>query len=742
MDEQKSFAKRFGVPIFGLLALVGVAVGLFLYLNHMRSDLLSANRGILNNVVTQQKFTFSSTLNEKTNAIKTYAAFLGHDPIESEQQLAAKLVSINSSSVFDSITYSRLDGGSVKNTGERLNVADRDYFKRSCAGETVISDPVISKVTNEYIITFSTPVYYAGRLIAVVSGIFDAQHLSELLMPSFDGRGYTYVTTGSGQIIFRTELDSSLELYTDMFDALTEVEYVTHDGTEAIRSKMSLKESGEARYTTRNGTTKYMMFSPVEINDWYMFSIVPEAAINPQFLRITKSTTLFVIVITAATALVLAAFLILSRRNVRELSRIAFVDSLTGVANKKQFKRSATKLLTASRCKYAMVILDIDKFTVLNDTLSHACGDELLIDAARILQAQLGPRECFGRCDSDEFYILLEYTDDASVRERVLRLIALIESGFAARISSTYNLVLCAGIYVITNPGEQINSIADRARHAHRLIKGRDESGIRFYEEEMRSQILEEKEIENKMHGALENSEFLLYLQPKYYLQSGRLYGAEALVRWDTGSSSMVYPNSFIPLFERNGFVTKLDIYMLEKACMKIRGWLDAGISPIPISINFSRLHLKNPNFVENIARIADEYRIPARFIEVELTESTMLDNEDTLIKMLTKLHEHGFTLSMDDFGSGYSSLGLLKNLPVDVIKLDRTFFLDYSEVDRAITVIAGIVDMAKNLGIKTVAEGVETKEQIDFLRELGCDIVQGYYFAKPMPADDVDKLI
>ncbi|MEG2074670.1 MAG: EAL domain-containing protein, partial [Angelakisella sp.] len=417
-----------------------------------------------------------------------------------------------------------------------------------------------------------------------------------------------------------------------------------------------------------------MCYEPVGINDWYIFSAAPEEFINPQSLEIMYRATTFMLFIALLAVTVFIYITITQKKHVRELRQIAFVDSLTGYFNKKQFKLTASELLSKSERDYAFVILDIDKFKVLNDTLGYPCGDELLRDIAAVLKERMQEGEIFGRCDSDEFYILLFYVDDAALRSRINAIMAQIEMKFNSRRTYSYRLILCAGVYVIAKPNEAINVISDRARHAHRLIKGKDESGIAFYNDEIRNNILQEKVIENRMHGALENKEFVIFLQPKYYLNSSKIYGAEALCRWQNSDGTMMYPNDFIPIFEKNGFVTKLDMYMLSMACKTIKGWIDAGITPIPISINFSRLHLKNQFFVDDIAAIVQEYNVPTHLIEIELTESTMLDNEDVLINMLTHLHEHGFTLSMDDFGSGYSSLGLLKNLPVDVIKLDRSF--------------------------------------------------------------------
>ncbi|MEG0229030.1 MAG: EAL domain-containing protein, partial [Oscillospiraceae bacterium] len=208
-------------------------------------------------------------------------------------------------------------------------------------------------------------------------------------------------------------------------------------------------------------------------------------------------------------------------------------------------------------------------------------------------------------------------------------------------------------------------------------------------------------------------------------------------VRWQKPDGILVSPSEFIPIFENNGFITKLDMYMFEQVCKIIKGWIDLNLPVIHISVNFSRNHLLNYNFINELIEISEKYHVPRKYIEIELTETVIFENEELIEAVLHKIHSAGFTFSMDDFGTGYSSLGLLKNLPVDVIKIDRSFFTNSKYIARANYVVESVMIMAKKLNIYTVAEGIEEIEQIDFLKKIGCDIVQGFYYAKPMPADD-----
>lgn len=250
--------------------------------------------------------------------------------------------------------------------------------------------------------------------------------------------------------------------------------------------------------------------------------------------------------------------------------------------------------------------------------------------------------------------------------------------------------------------------------------------------------ISKRKNIEDNMEHALENNEFIVYFQPKVELKTNKIAGAEALVRWQNSKKELIPPNEFIPIFEKNGFITKLDIYVFEEVCKTIRKWLNEGINPIPVSVNLSRMHLQNPNFLKKYKEIQEKYEVPADLLEIELTETLVFENFEQLKKVIDDIHQMGFSCSIDDFGSGYSSLNLLKEIPVDILKLDRIFFSKKND-KRGNSVIEFIISLAKKLNMTTISEGVETISQVEFLRKADCDLVQGYVYSKPLAKDDFE---
>ncbi len=458
------------------------------------------------------------------------------------------------------------------------------------------------------------------------------------------------------------------------------------------------------------------------------------------FLKHYQTELILLLIFIVFTAFLFLLFIIfLQANNKKTVWNLAYLDQLTKLPNFNKFKIDAQKLLIDNpNTKYAILIMDINKFSLINESRGQEEGDKIIIAMADAMKHFIKEKnDLLSRINADNFVVFYEVTNFSTNNDQIASFYLPFRDLMKARTGLTLNFSI--GRYTLTHDDKNINEIFEKVNSAHNLAKVNSAiSPLYDYDEDLKKLAIRQREIENLMESALENNEFLLYLQPKYSLSNEQVVGAEALVRWnEPNNPKVVYPSEFIPIFEKNGFITKLDFYMFRKACEVIEAWIKEGKEPVTVSVNFSRLHLNNPHFVDDIKKIADGFDIPKKYLEIELTESTMIDNEDALENLVNHLHEAGFKLSMDDFGTGYSSLGLLKNLPVDVIKIDRSFFTNNRYKTRARAVLQSIISMAKALNIHTVAEGVEEQEHIDFLREIGCEQVQGYFYAKPMPAVD-----
>lgn len=423
-----------------------------------------------------------------------------------------------------------------------------------------------------------------------------------------------------------------------------------------------------------------------------------------------------------------------------ELQYIAEFDTLTGIYNKaKFFEVTRTMLGTDYSESFAFFRLDIERFQLINSFYGTETGDRLLKFMAKKLRSavlEIG-KGTYGKLEGDVFAACIPYAGEREAIAFVDRCRSELE-----KFELNFNLMLTCGIYVIRDNREELGRMLDKAGLAAKRVKGNYIKNYAFYEEEMSRAIEEEQAITNKMASALRHGEFQIYFQPKYNLSTNRPEGAEALARWMDPLKGKTLPGVFIPIFERNGFVSHLDYYIWEQVCALLRKWIDEGLQPLPVSVNVSRVNIYMPNLVERICGLTQKYGIPNSLLQLELTESAYTDNSEVIMDTMKRLHERGFLILMDDFGSGYSSLNVLKNMDVDILKLDMKFLSSSEIPGRGENIVSSVVRMAKWLNIPVIAEGVEKQDQVEFLRGIGCEYIQGYYFARPMPVEEYEKLV
>lgn len=411
-------------------------------------------------------------------------------------------------------------------------------------------------------------------------------------------------------------------------------------------------------------------------------------------------------------------------------------DVLTNILNVNRFYIDAgRRIVDDENNKYAIISFDIDKFKLINDLFGMKTGDEVLKHVAAVMRERLDETTIFCRVHSDVFFICTDYKK----RGDIIKLIEKLRKGIYHNDFS-FDINTSFGIYLVNDRSIPINLMCDRATLAGRTVKTNAMKFCSFYDEQYRAEMLKTKEIEQDMNFAIIDKQFLMYLQPKYDLESGNICGAEVLSRWKHPVKGLIQPNDFIPLFERNGFILRLDEYMWEEACKTLSNWRDEGKTPIPLSVNISRYHIKNNDLVHVWKRLIKKYDIPTSYLTLEITETFFYDSDD-MYMVLQQLQDMGFQLEVDDFGAGYSSLNMIRQVPVNTIKIDKDFLDKKLATDKGKIVISHTIAMAKDLKLNVVAEGVETEEHVEFLKSSSCDIAQGYYFAKPMPLEEFNLL-
>lgn len=412
-------------------------------------------------------------------------------------------------------------------------------------------------------------------------------------------------------------------------------------------------------------------------------------------------------------------------------------DRLTGLYSKEFFYQlMKDALMRNPDGRYDIICSDIENFKLVNDVFGNPMGDHLLRGIAHMYEQKIKGLGICGRLNSDQFVCMIEHREDYRdelFQKAVEKVNLLLDGG---------TIVMKWGIYSVEDRFLSAEQMCDRALLAARSIKGQYGKYFAFYNDQLRSSLLRDQAITDSMEEALEEGQFQIYLQPKYRIADGSLSGAEALVRWEHPEWGIQSPGNFIPLFEKNGFITKMDQYVWEKTCQVLREWEDKGYPPIPVSVNVSRADIFNSDLSDILQKTVKKYRLHPSRLHLEITESAYTETPFQIIDTVAQLREIGFVIEMDDFGSGYSSLNMLNNLPIDILKLDMQFIQSETAKPVSQGILKFIINLARWMHLSVVAEGVETKEQLSRLEEIGCDYVQGYYFAKPMPCHEFERLL
>ncbi|HBG7717620.1 TPA: bifunctional diguanylate cyclase/phosphodiesterase, partial [Clostridioides difficile] len=442
------------------------------------------------------------------------------------------------------------------------------------------------------------------------------------------------------------------------------------------------------------------------------------------------ATALFIYLIFSTISL-----LIWEYYNKKRFKRIFYTDNLTKIKNQVAFENRAIEILhNASNKEYVLLNIDIDNFKYINDTHGYEYGDKVLIIVAAVLSKTFNIKETCARIGSDNFVILAKYRDSLLEDIREMLTNAIISE---LDMNVTQTISYCIGAYLveIDNLGyKSINSIMDKANIAHKVSKTRGISSTVWYNENLLKQLQIENSIYNYMYKAIENEEFHMYLQPKFQISSLNVVSAEALVRWFSPELGFLSPDEFIPLFEKSGFIIELDFYMLKKACSFVRKtFMKKNQYTYPIAVNFSRVTIYQNSFYQRFLDTVKEYEIPFKYIEIEVTESAFNEISQPVISILEELKKLGFLISMDDFGSGYSSLSLLCSLSINGLKLDKSLLKETFNREKVYSIIQCIIEMSHRIGMSVVCEGIETKKDLEFLNTVKCDVGQGFYFSKPI---------
>ena len=516
--------------------------------------------------------------------------------------------------------------------------------------------------------------------------------------------------------------------------------YIDEDGIITINESILFRQIHNNFFTIFTNSTKSLL----EFNVWFLIPAEKSTVcvLNTVNVYGYDIQMIFFVLVTMGVLIgVFSLYYILSFVSViisqRKTTKIIYTDMITGGENWLYFTKKSSKLMKwkSSKRKYAVVHLRMRKYRSFCTCFGINKGEELIERIYYAVKRKLRRKEVLAHYEKADFGLLLTYSEEMELASRLEEMLRMLDETFP-----NIKLKFQVGVCEVEDSSADVEELYNNAVLARELLGDDKEQQIAFFNIEMNKQRIWERKVEDDMQRALVNKEFQVYLQPKFSTGDEKLGGAEALVRWIHPTEGFVPPNKFIPIFEKNGFILKLDDFMLEEVAKQQAQWIAEGWAVVPVSVNVSRAHFTREDLAEHICKIVDKYQVPHDVIELELTESAFFDDKDTLLSTVRKLRESGFSVSMDDFGAGYSSLNSLKELSLDVLKIDADFFRGTDSLDRGMLIVTEVINLAKKLNMKIVAEGIENREQVDFLTEQECDLIQGYYYAKPMPLEEFEK--
>ena len=557
----------------------------------------------------------------------------------------------------------------------------------------------------------------------------------DLIVPVYTEYGRSYVVDSNGDCIFYSTKNSSKFRTSNILDSLSAYSKENINQVNKLKLDMLNNKSGIIKYENQE-ERRCMAYAPIGFEDLYLCTIIPQHVIDSSVEDIENLNLISIIVIIADIIVIFIFFKYMEENKRKKIDEMLNLDPITNGNSYKKFNEELRKIYN-KETKVIYMSIDLDNFKVVNTVLGRECGDKVLKRIYEILKFHIGDNGCYCRKDADEFLVYYKYENNEDV-EHVVD--SICESIRHIILPQNHILIPSIGICYMNDENISIENLEVNAITAKKRAKNKINEFYSYFEDSNLYELIDNKSILDDMNKALMNNEFRLVYQPKFDAKTKKVVGAEALIRWTKSDNTTVYPNEFIPVAEKTGFITFIDNYVFKSVCENQSKWLNYGYNIVPISVNISREKLKDEAFIYEYLKIIGNYGLSKEYVELEITEGDTYSYGNVKSNIVDKIKEVGFKVLIDDFGVGYSSLTMLKDIGADVLKLDRSFVIDESSKGKSM--LKHIIKIAKIFDYKVVAEGVETKEQYDFLKE-DCDEIQGYYFSKPLEEKEfIDKYL
>lgn len=688
------------------------------------------------------------SITRQNDFLETNARTLTTITEDNRDSIVEALQAMATTSQFDSISYIRYSNHMRYSSDGTVKSIDYDSYEQ-LIGNTIGGVKLFydDSDNDRSIMSIAAPIERGSVKEGYLIGKVNFQdHIGDIL----NGDSSSYVDAllidGEGNIICKGSRNSILtdeneqNFYTDTLAKLISGDSELGMIIDEMRMNIFSGSIEDLDITGSTYGDVYVVYARLpKTHSWALVFCMFESSLNKMLRPIIIEAFATVVGLIVLVIIMTTLGIHYAQRENQKIHALAYKDELTGAPNENAFKQRVKELLEENPdIPYVIACFDIVNFRYINEGYGHEKADIVLKAIADALDERYGYNETFARIGADRFVSLS--VDDGRNDDRAKSIDEYI-SKVTSDIMLNYPIRIKTGIYYVSNREESISAMIDKANLARKAIKADSKDVVNEYVDKLMEQTRREEYIESRMEPALAAKEFVPYLQPKWDMKNDCICGAEALVRWKRNDGTVIPPGDFIPLFERNGFIEKIDFYMLESVCAYLRQMIDEGRSVYPVSINQSRFLLHNPEYVSKVQQILLNYKIPSGLVELEITETVFTHDKDYMLQIMNKLKDLNMELSMDDFGSGYSSLNLLRDIPFDVLKIDRGFLDESTQSDSGKWILRKIVEMAEGLSLRVICEGVETREQVEMLLDIGCYYAQGFLYSRPIPIEEfMDK--
>ena len=717
-----------------LFIIVIIFIASFYYVRYVRNVIYNHVYSNISEISKQTATQLNLSITDQKNFVQIVVESINRGYFNTPQQVFDRFINDIPKYHFTRLVILDKNGNGITSDGyEVKNYEDINEFF-NCIDEVYLSENRPSTVSDNQVNIYSKTFKLNGEELVLMATVNTSDYKDILLRRLF-GKGGTYLINNDGDVLidsFNVIKEDNANFYSYIRDRYNVKNKTNLEKIDDM--KKNIKQNKTGTFNMRlDGDIYFVHYEKVNINDWYVITTASDNTIAKDLIWLIIISMILCISINVVIIIVCIYINFLTQRQSKRLYKVAYIDYVTHLGNENYFKENGAKYLNSNNKNIYVLTLDINKFRALNNIYGYKFCDKILKQLGENLSMNLPKGNITCRISNDVFASIFHYQED--IGEYIYNIINKISE---IKIDDkNIKLNLSVGIYKINSNDSDINKVLTKAYMARSKIKGMYDGNYYIFDDLLENKLIEEQQIELCMENALKNHEFSVVYQPKILTSTEKIVGAEALIRWHK-DGMVIPPNKFIPLFEKNKFIIKLDLYIFEQVCRDIAEWKEKYSFIPTISVNISKDHFVNDNFIDEYVKITDKYRIDRENIDLEITESATIDDNIDVLGILENIKKKGFIISIDDFGTGYSSLSMLQNMPIDIIKIDKVF-VDKADLNSSRNIINYIMLIATHLGVKTVVEGIETKEQVEFVKKLNCDIIQGYYYSKPISKEDFE---